>query len=130
MRRINAGILLTVVLITSGCTTNRIHVDDHSYHHNDVPPTNTTVIHHHPQPPRPTIQQLDNEYLQFQQGGPLGQVPANCYTPSRYPAVIPGSLYYPTPAHYNPTYAYRHSTPGYSSNAQSYKAQVRVQFGL
>lgn len=128
--RINAGILLAVGLITSGCTTNRIQVDDHSYHHNDVPPTNTTVIHHHhpqpPAPPRPTVEQIDQDFLQYQQT----PTSANTYTPSRYPPVIPGSLYYPTAAYYNPTYTYRHSTPGYSTNAQAYKAQVRLQFGL
>lgn len=90
--RINAGILLALGLITSGCTTNRIHVDDHSYHHNDVPPTNNTVVHHHyPQPSRPSIPQQDREFLQFQQQ----DVPANSYNPSRYPPVIPNSLYYP-----------------------------------
>jgi hypothetical protein len=93
VNHINAGILLAVSLITSGCTTNRYQVDDHSYHYNDVAPTNTTTVHHHypkpSPPPRPTVQQQDQEFLQYQ------QEPANTYTPNKYPPVIPGSLYYP-----------------------------------
>jgi len=133
--RIAFLLLITLSCINSGCTTNRVMVDDHSYHHNDVPPQNTSIIHnHYPQPvmiQKPSVQQLDREYLQFQQNqSPVSQESGNGYTPqmfpnaNRYPQVQ--SYFQP----YGRSYAYSHSTPGYSSNVYAYKAHVRAQLGF
>lgn len=130
--RINAGILLAIGLITSGCTTNRVTVDDHSYR---VAPPQTTINNYIQQPvmtpPVPTIQQVDREFLQYQQS-PVSMVPANYYMPQRtYPPIVPGGLYYPqrqVACNYVRPVTYRQ--PSCNSVSDQYRFRIKAQLGL
>ena len=126
--RINAVLLAALCCINASCTTNRVQVDDHSYR---VSPPQTTINNYvQPAiqaPPPPTIQQIDREFLQFQQAptSQVDQVPANYYIPQRtYPPIIPGGLYYPQR---QVVYAHPYVRPNYSDLC---RLRIRAQLGL
>lgn len=134
---------LLVLGLLSACTTTR--VDDHSYHHNDTPPAqnitySTTVIKRvdAPAPPRPTFQQQDQEYIQYQQEPPARQssyvVPSTYnYAPTTYNNYAAPVAYYSQPRPQigycaQPTYYPRpqpvYCRPQYSSYSNCYRQPV------
>jgi hypothetical protein len=124
--RINAVLLAVLCSINASCTTNRVTVDDHSYHHNDTPSGNTIINHHYPQTivqpsAPPTLQQSDQDFLQY------SQVSGSYYEPRKvYPPIVPGGLCYPQTRPFTHTY----QVPTYTNYAQAYRVRARVQFGL
>jgi hypothetical protein len=133
--RINVILLAAFCSVNASCTTNRVQVDDHSYHHNDTPSGNTIINHHYPQTivqpqptPQPSIQQLDRDFLQYQQStSSVSEVPTSYYTHQRsYPPVTPyGPVYTKTRP-----FTHIYQAPTYTNYAQAYRVRAKVQFGL
>lgn len=108
----NRIIALLPLVVLSSCTTTR--VDDHSYHYSSTQPSNTSYVYHtnteeHQVLPRPSIQQQDQEYIQYQQGPqggvsyqPQSYVPIPYVNPVRYHIA-----YHMNPYRYGSRY-YRH----------------------
>jgi hypothetical protein len=124
--RINAVLLAALCCINVSCTTNRVHVDDHSYHHNDTPSGTTIINNHYPAPvPKPTLPQLDQEYLQYTQSS---RESLSQYTPSVvYPPYMNGTLSYQVPQ----VFSHRYEVPGggYVNASYAYRARCRAQLG-
>lgn len=127
------------------CTSTRI--DDHSFHHNDAPPArnitySTTVIKHEalapttPPVPRPTFQQQDQEYIQYQQEPESPARQSSYFPPTYNRAHATYNNYadyvvsrYASPTYYNrpqPVYC-RPQHPTYNSYRPSVSVQARFQ---
>ena len=131
--RINAVLLVALCSINASCTTNRVQVDDHSYHHNDTPSGNTIINHHYPQtivqPKAPSVPQTDREFLQYLQSSSasVSEVTPSSYTHERsYPPVTSYGPIYPV----NRPFTHVYQVPTYTNYAQAYRVRTKIQFGL